>query len=880
MAQSEEEYLGYAEEAKNLAVDIPNVSFKDAATFVASATPVIGDAMAAKEVYDELQKDDPNYYLAGALGGAAIVGLVPGLGDAAANAIKAGARKAVDIGKRIEVDPNALGVMGGNVRLKPPVEEVTSQVSNIDYQKKMAEFDKAETADDWQNTVKNYVIESRDVNPTIRTPELEDSTKDLIDGKITREQHLENVDKYKPVEAWDALPREPSSKATVFSLNKKQRKDGKFILPDKAVKNLNVEKSSLKVGDKFNGRLDIPAYNDFDTWIVAGTSTAEKGVTHYAKAIHYKGVDDKPVRFLASQKTSEKIGTGEAGKTGYATVSGEIKDLDVEEIRDKAAKYLNDPEWTQVGFDPRRQGGFYVRSGENKHVPVREADEVIQIGPLVLAKNAKLDMEHKGYNEGGAVTDMEEEMNDMLLEEQVDPVSGNTAPVGALPSEVRDDIDIRVSENEYVIPAYAVRYFGEDFFDELLGSAKEGWERIKEGDELPFRDDELEVESDDDKEELKEGYAEGGNIPETEVPKPVGGGYGQYGGTGAVYTGFEPRTFVNPDTGREVVIFFFNGRPINRIPEGFRPKGETVVEEQQQVQRERDDDDDISLESIGISDKTWRNKPVSDWTDEDYTDYAKSKPMGAKEKLAIGAIGSALGGFGIGLGLTKFATELEKKQAEAVQQSLASRMKSGNVNQDQINIYSSAVKTASDRLYGGLGLPDTMDLLFASPEARTDYYEGLSAASDKGFKTGFDAFTDGFGIGKDRVDPVTGVVTKGTTWRDPDLTEAEQKTAMEKAKAAAQPSPLAPTDAVTTPAPRDEKSTRLDATNPNTSANVAEHLSDREKESLRANPELAGHYVATANRRANEAAAGDTSNTDRAKEASDSGGFSFSDLFS
>jgi hypothetical protein len=106
---------------------------------------------------------------------------------------------------------------------------------------------------------------------------------------------------------------------------------------------------------------------------------------------------------------------------------------------------------------------------------------------------------------------------------------------------------------------------------------------------------------------------------------------------------------------------------------------------------------------------------------------------------------------------------------------------------------------------------------------------------------------------------------------------------MEKAKAAAQPSPLAPTelktrptarptDAVTTPAPRDEKSTRLDATNPNTSANVAEHLSDREKESLRANPELAGHYVATANRRANEAAAGDSSNTDNAKERSDAGG--------
>jgi len=588
------------------------------------------------------------------------------------------------------------------------------------------------------------------------------------------------------------------------------------------------------------------------------------------------------------KKTNKKT---QSGRDVYETPEGEM-------VSEKSTTFKYKGKWINV---PTIHKGKQYDDSTLKLMLDAEIIEPTSIhNSLESAKKAAQERtDSLEFNEGGAVTDMDEEMNDMLLDEQVDPVSGNTAPVGALPSEVRDDIDIRVSENEYVIPAYAVRYFGEDFFDELLVSAKEGWERIKEGDELPFRDDELEVESDDDddKEELKEGYAEGGNIPGTEVPKPVGGGYGRYGGKGAVYTGVEPRTFVNPDTGREVVIFFFNGRPINRIPEGFRPKGETVVEEQQQVQRERvqrerdDDDDDISLESIGISDKTWRNKPVSDWTDEDYTDYAKSKPMGAKEKLAIGAIGSALGGFGIGLGLTKFATELEKKQAEAVQQSLASRMKSGNVNQDQINIYSSAVKTASDRLYGGLGLPDTMDLLFASPEARTDYYEGLSAASDKGFKTGFDAFTDGFGIGKDRVDPVTGAVTKGTTWRDPDLTEAEQKTAMEKAKAAAQPSPLAPTelktrpiarptDAVTTPAPRDEKSTRLDATNPNTSANVAEHLSDREKESLRANPELAGHYVATANRRANEAAAGDTSNTDRAKEASDSGGFSFSDLFS
>jgi len=66
-----------------------------------------------------------------------------------------------------------------------------------------------------------------------------------------------------------------------------------------------------------------------------------------------------------------------------------------------------------------------------------------------------------------------------------------------------------------------------------------------------------------------------------------------------------------------------------------------------------------------------------------------------------------------------------------------------------------------------------------------------------------------------------------------------------------------------------EKATRLDSSNPNTSTNITNHLSNVEKESLKANPALAGHYTATANRRANEAAGGDTSNTDAANEASD-----------
>jgi len=450
----------------------------DAGKFIAEMTPIIGDAMAAKEVYDEIQREDTNWLYVGALGGAAVIGLIPGLGDAAAKLIKKGAEKALDIGKRVEVDPNALGSTGGNLRLKPK-EEPPLMMSNKEYDARIAELDKAETVKEWQTNARKLVTSGRVADPVVRTPELEESAKKLIDGKITRKQHLEKVDEFKPVGAWDDLPREPSDKAVVFALNNEQREMGNFILPN--AKKLNVKKSNIKIGDRFLGRLDIPAYKAYDTWIITGvTPKGDKGST-YAKAIHYTIREDKPVIFKATQAKGEKIGVGEEGKVGYATIDGNVKDLDVDAIRAKALKYLNDPEWTQVGFDPRRQAGFYVRAGKNKHVPVREATEVIQIGPLILAKNAKLDFDHKGYNKGGM---MEQQMS--LFEEggmkddglKKDPVSGNDIPPGSLAKEVRDDIPAQLSDGEYVVPADVVQYYGVKFFEDLRMEAKRGLEEM------------------------------------------------------------------------------------------------------------------------------------------------------------------------------------------------------------------------------------------------------------------------------------------------------------------------------------------------------------------------------------------------------------------
>jgi hypothetical protein len=264
---------------------------------------------------------------------------------------------------------------------------------------------------------------------------------------------------------------------------------------------------------------------------------------------------------------------------------------------------------------------------------------------------------------------------DLIMNEQVDPVSGNTAPIGAKPEEVRDDIEIRVSPGEYVINAQTVRYFGEDFFDELQKAASEGFERIKEGEELPFRDDELATEEDETEEVEPEGFAYGGRVKgyaegDLVVPQAVGGGYGQYGGTGATFMGYQSKTFINDETGQKIIIFFFNGRPLSRIPAGFREMGETPAEEQvEAATKTRDDDDDPTTTTKTTP--TYLNTPVEEWSSDMHTNYAndleRAKQTGkdpfsltSMESVVVGLLGAVNPVIGLG------ARALIKKEKEKI----------------------------------------------------------------------------------------------------------------------------------------------------------------------------------------------------------------------
>lgn len=55
-----------------------------------------------------------------------------------------------------------------------------------------------------------------------------------------------------------------------------------------------------------------------------------------------------------------------------------------------------------------------------------------------------------------------------------DPVSGNEIPPGSMANEVRDDVDAKLSDGEYVVPANVVRFFGVKFFEDLRTKAMKG----------------------------------------------------------------------------------------------------------------------------------------------------------------------------------------------------------------------------------------------------------------------------------------------------------------------------------------------------------------------------------------------------------------------
>ena len=169
-------------------------------------------------------------------------------------------------------------------------------------------------------------------------------------------------------------------------------------------KNIAKDPTTTTGFERIASRLDIPAYNNYDTWVVSihevnpgatGKAAVKGAPKAYAQTSVLKNVefatDPSDALDIARRKplkTDPETGevTKRMGKATIARIVGDYVPHDPQKTKQVADQIFNDPEWTEVGMNPYRASYFYDKvTGE----PVIGADEVIQIGPLVMAKGVK-----------------------------------------------------------------------------------------------------------------------------------------------------------------------------------------------------------------------------------------------------------------------------------------------------------------------------------------------------------------------------------------------------------------------------------------------------------------------------------------------------------
>jgi hypothetical protein len=212
------------------------------------------------------------------------------------------------------------------------------------------------------------------------------AARELQAGRITKEQFDEYVDFYMPI-GTIPNPERPMSQS-----------DMKLVLQTNQISKMNAP---IADGTPVGLRMDINAL---------GRAKAQ-GLTGSVVAIHPENNPNSPISYssaariqnvrfsIRNQKAAMKVATQaepkisasgsvvpQGNKSPQQTMEGNWVNITPEEAYAMVQRLLKDKAWSQVSFDPLRHSYFYDRATKQ---PVIAADDVIQIGRFVLAKNVQ-----------------------------------------------------------------------------------------------------------------------------------------------------------------------------------------------------------------------------------------------------------------------------------------------------------------------------------------------------------------------------------------------------------------------------------------------------------------------------------------------------------
>ena len=227
----------------------------------------------------------------------------------------------------------------------------------------------------WEQTpVRNM----RDSEISVRKDVIREAAADLKNGKITTEEYIAKVrefDQTGPIGQFFAAVSEDHMKE---GLNVKQQE--KIMAPLESSDGTPIQRVGL--------RLDIPAYLNSNAWIVSIHDGPDGAPVSYRPAARIRNVE-----FSTDPRLALQVASNAMNKATFARMVGENVEIEgntVEEVGRNGEQLIeavmDDPSWVQVGMNPFRHSYFYDRATMQ---PVVAAEEVIQVGGLVYAKNVE-----------------------------------------------------------------------------------------------------------------------------------------------------------------------------------------------------------------------------------------------------------------------------------------------------------------------------------------------------------------------------------------------------------------------------------------------------------------------------------------------------------
>ena len=217
----------------------------------------------------------------------------------------------------------------------------------------------------WRSTRKGFKSEI--------PQEIREAAQKVYDGDMDIREYNNIVQRVLPPEPIGQVLEVPSYEEIAMALGKGEKTGG--------IIGVNV---TLPDGTPASSRLDIPAYENQGTWVAtvhdAGTSGTVLGYGPTAVLNN--------VSFNSKPNVALDIARGAKDKSTIGRMEGAWENRDPKVVEQQVRDILNGTapdadQWVEVGMNPARGSGFYdKRNGQR----LGETEQVLQVGPLVLAK--------------------------------------------------------------------------------------------------------------------------------------------------------------------------------------------------------------------------------------------------------------------------------------------------------------------------------------------------------------------------------------------------------------------------------------------------------------------------------------------------------------